>query len=299
MDKEQYFKEHANLKKKLDSLADELERQIQDQLELSSIKIAFPIASRVKTIDSIDEKIASKRFNVKKSITEFQDLVGLRIISLHKSSGADIDQAIKTLFPKCKQFSIKDKLGHDKFGYSSIHYIIEVPESWSTIPHLRTYVGIKFEIQVRTISEHIWAECSAFLNYKAQENIPPFIERPLNRLSAVLEIVDSELDSIKNQHAEYINRIRELEIKELLTEDLNPTTLKQLMSIIFSDLNENIDEIYALLNTDIERDYNIFKMPHLFSLIEKYRAEIQYSSENNHSEVLYLILECYKRNGHS
>lgn len=45
---------------------------------------------------------------------------------------------------------------------------------------------------------HIWAETSHSIFYKREENIPDIINRDLYRLSALLEVVDEKLQTIKN-----------------------------------------------------------------------------------------------------
>ena len=74
--------EYLNLKEEYDDFLVEVKRNIEKLLKNNNIPIAFDILGRTKTLDSIEEKLSSKRFTIKKSITELNDLVGVRIVLL-------------------------------------------------------------------------------------------------------------------------------------------------------------------------------------------------------------------------
>lgn len=189
--------EYAGIKDLLNDFVLEVISQIRHAVKQSNIKLAFPVDGRVKSLDSALDKINEGKFTPKASITEMQDLAGFRFVTLYKSETPDIVPRIESLFPDHKVYNTKDRIGSDQFGYSSLHFVIKPLDSWKAVPHLSQFLGLSAEIQVRTLSEHIWAECSHSLNYKSSLNVPPGIKRPLHRLSALLEVVDSELNHIK------------------------------------------------------------------------------------------------------
>ncbi|WP_410602867.1 hypothetical protein, partial [Bacillus sp. SIMBA_008] len=55
-------------------------RTVGKLLTRNQIPIAFDVLGRTKSLESIIEK--AKRVDLKKSITDFQDIVGLRIVLL-------------------------------------------------------------------------------------------------------------------------------------------------------------------------------------------------------------------------
>lgn len=76
--------EHQVLFPKYESLCMEVSRQLSHIMEKEKINLAVPIQYRAKSLYSITDKLKQGRFNIKKSITELQDLAGLRIITLFK-----------------------------------------------------------------------------------------------------------------------------------------------------------------------------------------------------------------------
>ena len=63
---------------------------------------------------------------------------------------------------------------------------------------------MKFEIQIRSILQHAWAEIEHDLGYKSEIEIPNIVKRKFSRLSGLLELVDDEFVSIKDIISEYI-----------------------------------------------------------------------------------------------
>jgi len=65
-----------------------------------------------------------------------------------------------------------------------------------------------FEIQIRTILQHTWAEIEHDKNYKYSGVLPDEIERRLNLLSAVLESADNEFNTISQEIDNYTKSVK-------------------------------------------------------------------------------------------
>lgn len=182
------------------------ESALKTQLEkliTNDIKLGLPLQSRVKTIDSLVEKYETKKFNIKKSILELQDLIGFRVVLIFKR---DIDKIISLInqnFDVVKFYDTADKLENNQFGYSSKHYVIKIKASWAELPTLRGFEKYTAEIQIRTLSQHNWAEASNVLQYKDVSNVPKEIVRTISRVSAFLETVDLELERTLQEKEKY------------------------------------------------------------------------------------------------
>lgn len=288
--------EYIGIKDLLHDFVNEVISQIRHAIKDRNIKLAFPVDGRVKQLNSVLEKVKEGKFTPKASVKEMQDLAGFRFVTLYKSEIPEIVRLIETIFPGPKRYNTKDRFGSDQFGYSSLHFVVKPPDSWKGIPHLSKFTGLQAEMQVRTLSEHIWAECSHSLNYKSSLNVPPGIKRPLHRLSALLEVVDSELDHIKKSHQEYKETVERLDIEGLLREDLNVLTFKKLLTVVLSAYQSVSDEQYAALDKIVEKDYNIGNLPFLVEVINKYLKNAPHNSELNHVQVLEIILANFKEN---
>lgn len=232
----------------------------------NKIPVAFKVSGRFKDFASIEEKNYTKRYTIKKSITELNDLVGLRIVLLFPEFKEQVIELLLTTFKPISEYR-KNKQSVDKFGYSSAHLILTLKEEWLHNPTLQQHANKKVEVQVRTLSEHIWAETSHSLFYKREENIPNVITRDLYKLSALLEVVDDKLQHLKKSVSNHFQYLQRCPYEEILKMDLNSETFKRVMlknsrGVYSLDDNKNKE-----LSSRVERDYNIVKAELLNEII--------------------------------
>jgi hypothetical protein len=181
----------------------------------------------------------------------------------------------------------------DRFGYSSIHLILKIKEEWANNPTFINHKDKKFEIQLRTLSEHIWAETSHSLFYKRTENIPNVLNRDLSRVAALLEVVDEKLQSLKDKVEEHLKYIQDATYEEILNQDLNAETFKRVMkhnSNGLYNLNENENKA---LSSKIEKDYNILNVNILDSLISN-KIDLNDIDNQKYIDSVFEILNLYK-----
>lgn len=241
-------------------------RIVEKLLLGNKIPVAFKVSGRFKDFASIEEKNYTKRYTIKKSITELNDLVGLRIVLLFPEFKEQVIELLLTTFKPISEYR-KNKQSVDKFGYSSAHLILTLKEEWLHNPTLQQHANKKVEVQVRTLSEHIWAETSHSLFYKREENIPNVITRDLYKLSALLEVVDDKLQHLKKSVSDHFQYLQRCPYEEILKMDLNSETFKRVMlknsrGVYSLDDNKNKE-----LSSRVERDYNIVKAELLNEII--------------------------------
>lgn len=256
--------EYLTLLPLLQRLSDELTRQLQFLLLENKIQLGVPTQTRIKTFESIIEKHSSKRFNIKKSILELQDLVGIRIILLFRN---DIDQVLDCIsknFKVLKVYNAEDRLENNQFGYSSKHLIIALNSDWIKVPTFKDLAPFSAEIQVRSLAQHIWAESSTFLQYKNEQNVPKALIRSISRVSALLETVDLEYERLLELRKGYIQNI---DFKE--DQDLNVDTLKQLLDKFYPIANRTENEPYSELLME-SLALNLNSIPELQTIISKH-----------------------------
>lgn len=241
--KEEYLQFERDLLNFESGLKTQIEKLITDE-----IKLGFPLQSRVKTLESIIEKHES-RFTIKKSILELQDLIGFRIVLLFKR---DIDKVISLInqnFNVIKFYDTADKLKNDQFGYSSKHYIVKIKSSWAEIPTLKGYENQVTEIQIRTLSQHNWAEASNVLQYKDESSVPKEIIRTISRVAAFLETVDLELERTlqeRENYREYLEQQMDENLK------LNVDILDKVLAEIMPNFILHDKEGYSTLLSELE-----------------------------------------------
>lgn len=165
------------------------------------------IQHRVKDDKSLEGKLIKKDGKYK-NLYEITDLVGFRIICYFSDTVDKIAEEIKKYFVIDTENSIDKRTVLDvtQFGYLSLHYICrlnkseEIDEELSKIP---------FEIQIRTVLQHAWAEIEHDLGYKSDFGVPKPIRRNFSRIAGLLEIADSEFINLRDSSKKYTEEIRE------------------------------------------------------------------------------------------
>lgn len=170
------------------------------------------VSGRTKRRTSINEKIKRKRYKDPKS--QLTDLSGVRVVLYFERDVEKVCQVIEKTFDIDRDNSLDKKvlLKKDQFGYRSVHYVCKLGKSRSVLPEFKAYKDIKFEIQVRTILQHAWAELAHDRNYKFLGTLPDHIERKLYLYAGMLEIADQGFDELSKQidiHKESSKKERE------------------------------------------------------------------------------------------
>ena len=290
--------EYQNRVSDFERLSIELQRQIQYLFDKNGISLAVPLQSRTKKWDSIFRKINQQIVTIKSSILELQDLVGLRVILLFKKDIEKVSEIIKENFLLIREYNTNERLGDSEFGYNSTHIIVELSESWLKVPIFSNFQGIKIEIQIRTLSQHAWAEASNIFQYKNENNVPPPLKRSISRISALLEIVDFEFDRILQERLNYKHTIvgNKNDIQELnvdLLEEILKDVLKD-REIDISDSSLLIQNLFAVdvkTNADLKQIYDTYLSPAIDfekkltgKMIKKIKSIRNRNDDNNEDE---------------
>lgn len=218
--------EYSQKREIADRLRECLKEQIEILLEKSNITLGVPMESRVKSLDSIEEKIDRKDLSVRK-IDEIPDLVGIRIILLFRKDLKEIDKIIRKNFLVISSEDASSRLNESQFGYQSQHYMIKILEKWTEVPSYSDLGEMHAELQVRTVAQHIWAAASHKLQYKREESVPPPLRRSIHRASALLETVDLEFSRILEERDDYISNNLGISDNSLLNVDLVGSILQK------------------------------------------------------------------------
>lgn len=273
------------------SLCNVLKEQFIEFLNEYNIKIAVPIEARVKTWSSIIEKCDRYQLQLE-HISDINDLVGLRIIALFRHDLDRICKIIAENFDVIRKENTEDRLSDNQFGYGSIHLEIKTPNIWSNIITLKKFLGLHIEIQLRTISQHAWAASSHILQYKREEHVPMPLRRSINRVAALLEVVDFELDRLLIEHSDYIDKIENMTNKN---NKLNIDILRQLLDNCLPSQNKKGNEPYDTLLDDLMyfgittiADLENLLLKHMDSIIraDKERVDEERERLNNGEEIL-------------
>ncbi|MCW5802764.1 MAG: GTP pyrophosphokinase family protein [Deltaproteobacteria bacterium] len=165
------------------------------RLKLHSVTV------RTKAPDSVAAKLARPDRTYAR-LWDVTDLVGLRVITYFEDGVDRVAELVEAHLPIDLRHSVDKRRAHGRFGYRSLHYVCELRDP-ALPPEAR------FEIQVRTILEHAWAEIEHDLGYKARIGVPAPARRRLDRLAGMLELVDQEFVAIRGELAAYEHSLRE------------------------------------------------------------------------------------------
>jgi len=162
--------------------------------------VVASIESRIKTQDSLTGKLELKGQKYK-SLADITDILGLRITTFYIDDVDKVASAVERLFDIDWENSVdKRKIQNtDSFGYLSLHYICSVPG-----------FPFRFEIQMRTLLQHAWANMNHDTGYKSGVEIPKRYMRNMSRLAGMLELVDEEFSKIRNELTDYRRRVQAL-----------------------------------------------------------------------------------------
>lgn len=173
------------------------------------------ISSRIKDKDSLKGKIDKKNGKYQK-LSDITDIIGVRIITYYSDDVDKIAEIIEKEFEVDNDNSVDKRkiIAPDSFGYLSLHYVVSLNEERRKLSEYAIVKDIKFEIQIRTILQHTWAEIEHDLGYKSMIEIPREVSRDFSRLAGLLELADKEFLGIRNNLISYNQKIKESVAKD-------------------------------------------------------------------------------------
>ncbi|MGT2960254.1 GTP pyrophosphokinase [Streptococcus caballi] len=166
-----------------------IRKQFRKQNRHSPIEF---VTGRVKSVQSIKEKMSLRGIREENIAQDLQDIAGLRIMVQFVD---DIDDVLALLRSRHDMTIIqeRDYINNMKAsGYRSYHVIIEYPVD--TINGQKTVLA---EIQIRTLAMNFWATIEHSLNYKYQGEFPDEIKKRLETTAKIALELDEEMRKIR------------------------------------------------------------------------------------------------------
>lgn len=191
-------------------------------------KNSFEIKSRTKAVESLEGKISrdDKKLKYKEPLKEVTDLVGLKImltslkdenivyelLNLQLNDNIDRENSVN---------KSEDLKRERKFGYLGRHLVVSYDEKMLKVAehnvnkeiHPSHFKGLRAEIQIKTLLQHVWAEVEHKARYKAGEELSDEKKRYFDRLAALIEVADDLFKDLVEE-SEKINQISKQKIQK-------------------------------------------------------------------------------------
>lgn len=234
-----------------------VERLLLDLLAASDLQVMSAV-HRVKTLTSTLSK-SDRLDGTVNRVGDVHDVLGVRIITYFSDHVDKVAELIEAEFAPDPELTRdrRSAIDADRFGYLSVHYVVTLGSSRIQLPEWAMYSDLRFEIQIRSVLQHAWAEIEHDLGYKSTAgSIPVVFRRRFSRLAGLLEIADQEFVSLRTDLANF-----EASVGEAVTAGQN-AQLDQvsLSAYIRSDrrvrqIDEKISAGHGSLLEDSSMDY--------------------------------------------
>lgn len=198
------YREKRPLFEKLQAVVDgEIRRIVADNhLYVTAME------SRIKKEKSLAGKLELKGHKYA-TLSDITDILGCRIITFYTEEVDKIAALIEKNFEVDWDNSVDKRrlLDLDRFGYMSLHYICRLPLERCEDPEMHEY---RFEVQMRTALQHVWATINHDLGYKTDIEIPREHLRNMNRIAGMLELADEQFSRIRMEITDYRRQVQAL-----------------------------------------------------------------------------------------
>ena len=245
-------------------MAENIPEKLKDFFAEAGIIVAA-VEHRVKAEDSLEGKLVRKGGKYK-SIFDLTDIIGIRVITFYIDDVDKVATVLERLFSIDWENSIDKRKAHeiDSFGYLSLHYICRIPESSFSDPEHPEINQIRFEVQMRTVLQHAWANMNHDTGYKSGVEIPKVYLRNMSRLAGILELVDDEFSRIRMELSDYRRKVQNLVASGNLSEvQLDGDSFRSYLALgPFDALTRRIASINQaeIQEVDLSRFLSLFKL---------------------------------------
>ncbi len=276
--------------KGLDSYGATICTIISEVLRDNGIQV-HSITYRVKDFKSVSRKV---NINPEKysSLEKLTDMLGVRIITYFPYDVDKVATALEKEFRIDRQNSVDKRklLDPDKFGYLSLHHVVSLSKSRGKLVEYKKFSDFPFEIQVRSILQHAWAEIEHDLGYKAEGSLPDEMRRSFSRLAGMLEFADEEFERIRQKIGAYeehvVNTIEDAPQTLMIDQSTvtaalkTEVTLKSLDQAIVrasesATLLDNFDIDYISSHAKELKTLRVKDVSHLIKLAKAYESYVE------------------------
>ena len=281
------MEEYHQVKPIFKKMQEVVDTQLYKCVSENNLHIAT-LETRIKAEDSLAGKLELKGHKYH-SIDDITDILGARIVTFYLDDVDKVATIIEQIFSIDWDNSIdkRKSLDIDRFGYMSLHYVCRIPTSLyydESCPEINQY---RFEIQMRTALQHVWASMNHDIGYKSDIEIPLRHLRNLNRIAGMLELADEQFCRIRREITDYRHHIQALvadgNFKDV---PLNGDTFRSYLTI--HPFKMLIEQIASINQAEVYEDSLMGYLEVLLHMNMKTLGDLQYLLRD-HGEAAYKL----------
>lgn len=210
--------------------ADGVKRLISTLLIDQAIMV-HSVTHRCKSRQSLEKKVSRPEKNYS-SLEDITDIAAIRITTYFADDVDVIASLIESEFVIDRGESVDKRVYDepDRFGYLSLHFIAKINPERVALSEYRRFSNLRFEIQIRSILQHAWAEIEHDLGYKSAMGVPANVRRRFARVASLLELADSEFQLIRQSLISYEQKMPQAIIMSPDTVALDLVSLNAILS---------------------------------------------------------------------
>ena len=268
-------------------LRDIVSERLQQSLDENNIVVAG-LGARIKTEQSLTGKLELKGYKYR-TLDDITDILGVRIVTFFSDEVDVISALAEKLFEIDWDNSVDKRKMHeiDRFGYMSLHYICRLPKKLCDDPAMPELNEVRFELQMRSALQHVWANMYHDMGYKTDVEIPHEYQRNMSRLAGMLELADEQFSSIRKEITAYRRNVQSLVATGNFDEvALNGDTFRSFLAL--NPFRRLVDKMAAINRAEVYEDslmpyYNVLRMLEMKTIGDVVRMR------NEHSEGAYQL----------
>ena len=272
------YREKLPVFEKLKEIVMDLVRNCLDENNI----LVSGLDSRIKSEKSLTGKLELKGYKYH-SLDDITDILGVRIITFFSDEVDIISALAEQMFEIDWENSVDKRkmLEIDRFGYMSLHYICRVPKALYYNPDMPDLNQIRFELQMRSTLQHVWANMYHDMGYKSDVEIPVEYQRNMSRLAGMLELADEQFSHIRKEINNYRRKVQSLVASGNFDEvPLNGDTFRSFVAL--HPFKRLTDKIAAINQAEIYEDslmpyYNVLRNLNMKTIGDIVRLRNEYS----------------------